>query len=399
MKYTKKMIMAVLCVLLVFSLNLYSFAASQEVIQEIQQRLNDLGYDCGTPDGISGAKTVGAIAQFQEDHGLEIVGQADEEFLEVLKTINGNGENTANNIEGSSGDESFDPNATVWTLKDGYYYAGIDIPAGKFDAKAISGTGNLYSSNLYNGGVNEMFGIDDGTGLYIDSFNGINLPVGEYLELSGGMVIEISYSTIDREASGRKYSEEKAFTLSSGNYTSGEAFTPGIYKIVAVSGNGNLSSSNLYDGGVNEMFGIDDGTGWYIDEFINVSLPEGETLEISGITVKMIPAIAETSEGTTREITETKEEIQPSASSDGVTPSWKEYWDKYEEFMNEYCDFLESYDEGDFSAMLEYFSLLEKYEEYMAEVDDVAEDDLSTADYNYYIEVMTRVNKRLAEIS
>ena len=315
-------------IILSLGISFVSFGASTEVIQEIQQLLNDQGYDCGTPDGQAGAKTIGAIAQYQEDHGLEIIGEASDAFLETLKAqdsssnveeeiLSASGKTEeelqaeisslqaeledlqkrkkeaahSTNSSGDSDNNGTDPNAPTWELKAGYYYAGIDIPAGKFDATALSGAGNLSSSNMFNGGVNEMFGIDTDSDWYIDSYKGIKLPEGEYLNISSNLTVKLDYKTITAGASGRKFNEEKAFDLSSGNYTSGEEFTPGIYNIVAVSGLGNLSSSNMYEGGLNEMFGVDaDNTGWYIREFDNVSLPEGTDLEVAGITIKMIPA-------------------------------------------------------------------------------------------------------------
>lgn len=38
----------------------------------VQERLNALGYNCGTPDGIAGAKTMTAIHRFQQAHKLGI---------------------------------------------------------------------------------------------------------------------------------------------------------------------------------------------------------------------------------------------------------------------------------------------------------------------------------------
>lgn len=38
----------------------------------VQERLNNMGYNCGTPDGIVGVKTYGAINQFQRDNGLGV---------------------------------------------------------------------------------------------------------------------------------------------------------------------------------------------------------------------------------------------------------------------------------------------------------------------------------------
>lgn len=135
-----------------------------------------------------------------------------------------------------------------------------------------------------------MFGIDDGSGWYNGSFNGLRLPDGVVLTTNGLLVIQLDYTEISGNATGRTYDEAKAIQLSSGIYTSGKDFDTGTYNIVAVSGTGNLSSSNLYDGGINEMFGIDDGTGWYNAEIRNVPLQEGAELTVSGgLVINIIP--------------------------------------------------------------------------------------------------------------
>ena len=71
--------------------------------------------------------------------------------------------------------------------------------------------------------------------------------------------------------------------------------------------------------------------------------------------------------------------------------------DSYEAFMNEYCDFIESYDVSDSSALLEYASLMSKYTEFATRVESYNEDNLSNEDYKYYIDIITRVNKRLID--
>lgn len=43
-------------------------------IKKAQEKLNELGYDCGTPDGKIGKKTTAAIKKFQEDKGLTVNG-------------------------------------------------------------------------------------------------------------------------------------------------------------------------------------------------------------------------------------------------------------------------------------------------------------------------------------
>ncbi|MEA4965418.1 MAG: hypothetical protein VB055_06325 [Oscillospiraceae bacterium] len=180
--------------------------------------------------------------------------------------------------------------ATEYTLSAGNYTAGIDIPAGKCNVEAVSGTGNLFSSNMFSGGVNEMFGIDDGSGTYSPSFSGLKLSDGTRITTNGLLVIKLTYTSVDSDFTGREYDDSKAIELTNGNYTAGSDFESGVYKITAVSGSGNISSDNMFDGGVNEMFGVDDGSGFYNNQILNAEFPSGCAFTISGgVTVKLVP--------------------------------------------------------------------------------------------------------------
>lgn len=55
-----------------------------ETIKIIQEALNNLGYNCGTPDGISGANTVEQIKKYQKDKGLDETGYITDELLDSL---------------------------------------------------------------------------------------------------------------------------------------------------------------------------------------------------------------------------------------------------------------------------------------------------------------------------
>ena len=82
---------------------------------------------------------------------------------------------------------------TEYTLGAGYYTAGIDLPVGKCNLTAVSGNGNINSSNLLKGGVNEMFGVDDGNDLYESSFNGLKMKENVVFHISGDVVVQVSY--------------------------------------------------------------------------------------------------------------------------------------------------------------------------------------------------------------
>lgn len=198
--------------------------------------------------------------------------------------------NTAQAKSSETAKEDLSNVAKEYTLTAGYYTAGVDFPAGKCDVTAVSGTGNISSSNMYSGGINAMFGIDDGTGLYTASFSGLKLPSKTTLSLNGDLKIKLDFTSVESNFTGRTYDEGAAITLKDGNYEAGTDFTAGTYKILAVSGTGNLSSSNIYDGGMNEMFGVDNGTRLYNNQFLNADLEKGVTLTISGgLTIKLIP--------------------------------------------------------------------------------------------------------------
>ena len=57
---------------------------SKEVIAQVQQALNEEGYDCGTPDGVPGKKTKKAIKKYQKKHDLDVDGKISDALLESL---------------------------------------------------------------------------------------------------------------------------------------------------------------------------------------------------------------------------------------------------------------------------------------------------------------------------
>lgn len=59
-------------------------AADKELIKQVQQALNDKGYDCGTADGIMGKKSKQALKDFQKDNGLTEDGIIGDQVKEAL---------------------------------------------------------------------------------------------------------------------------------------------------------------------------------------------------------------------------------------------------------------------------------------------------------------------------
>ena len=48
--------------------------SSGDAVKQLQEWLNQLGYDCGKPDGIFGTQTEFAVKKFQVNHGLKADG-------------------------------------------------------------------------------------------------------------------------------------------------------------------------------------------------------------------------------------------------------------------------------------------------------------------------------------
>lgn len=61
-----------------------STSTKKAEIKKVQEKLNELGYECGTPDGVAGKKTTAAIKKFQKDNGLAADGVAGSKTKKAL---------------------------------------------------------------------------------------------------------------------------------------------------------------------------------------------------------------------------------------------------------------------------------------------------------------------------
>ena len=176
----------------------------------------------------------------------------------------------------------------------GNYTAGIDFPAGKYDIVAVSGGGNVSSSD---GGINAVMGTEDKNELmdmYEQEYKNIDLPDGTTLTISGVTVRLTSDAASGDPLTPRNQEITETVDLGNGNFVAGEDFPAGVYNIVAVSGGGNVSSSNLYEGGINAILGTEDQNeimDMYEQEYKNIDLPEGTTLTISGVQIQLVPSV------------------------------------------------------------------------------------------------------------
>lgn len=174
------------------------------------------------------------------------------------------------------------------TLGSGHYTSGIDFPAGTYTITAVKGNGNVSTSNMYSGGLNAVMGVKAGD-MYQKEFKNAKIPDGEVLSVSGVTVKISSVGNVNTQLKKRENTASKEVTFSAGNYVAGTNFPEGTYDVVVIKGSGNVSSDNMYEGGLNAVMSTktDD---MYIKEFKNASFKSGVTLTISGVTVKLVPS-------------------------------------------------------------------------------------------------------------
>ncbi len=210
---------------------------------------------------------------------------------DTTETATQNSEQKSADSESSAQAESSEATTEHYEtdLTAGLYTAGKDIPAGTYNITATSGSGNVNSSNLYNGGLNEVMGTpaDEYTQ---ETFNGAQLEDGVVLSVGGTVSLHIvSENALVSSVVPRSAADTTPIDLQAGNYVAGTDFPAGTYNVIATGGSGNVNSSNLYDGGINEVFNTEN-DGFSIQKFSNVQLPENTTLSVSGTSIQLVPA-------------------------------------------------------------------------------------------------------------
>lgn len=204
----------------------------------------------------------------------------------------GGTEETQGAEQSSQQTESTTPVASIVydaELGSGNYTSGIDFPAGTYDIEVVSGNGNVSSDNQFDGGINAIMGVKDDD-LYQKSYSNISLPKDTVLSVYGGVTIKIHSDSASGEAlTPREQPNTEEVELGNGNFVAGTDFPAGVYDIVAVSGSGNVSSDNMFEGGLNAIMGTKK-SDLYEKEYKNIDLAEGVTLKVDGVKIKLVPS-------------------------------------------------------------------------------------------------------------
>lgn len=87
-------------------------------------------------------------------------------------------------------------------------------------------------------------------------------------------------------------------------------------------------------------------------------------------------------------------------TASGLRPEFKQAMDSYESFYNEYVDLLKQYKANptDFSILTKYMSMLSKVEEIDAAFKAWDSSDMTSEELKYYLEVSTRIQKKLVDL-
>ena len=101
------------------------------------------------------------------------------------------------------------------------------------------------------------------------------------------------------------------------------------------------------------------------------------------------------------ESTEEDENVSSGELDNGMRPEFKEALDSYEEFINDYCDFMKRYStSGNSLSMLgDYLKFVAQYAEMVDKIDKIGNEEMNDAELIYYTEVMMRVTQKLSEIA
>lgn len=135
------------------------------------------------------------------------------------------------------------------------------------------------------------------------------------------------------------------------------------------------------------------------EEYSN--LVDSQSYETITLTVAHLDGVefAESKNTDDEDFEEESEEAEAEeVESSGIRPEIKKAIDDYEAFMDQYVEFMKTYDASDISMLSKYAELLEKYSD-MTESMEALEKDLNDEELEYYTEVSLRVSQKLLEAS
>ena len=99
------------------------------------------------------------------------------------------------------------------------------------------------------------------------------------------------------------------------------------------------------------------------------------------------------------EVSNTVKQETPEAD---ISPDFKAAMDSYEAFFDEYVTFMKKYAKSngtDMNLLNDYTTYMSQYADTMTKFEALKDADMSTAEAAYYIEVQSRITKKLLEVA
>lgn len=136
------------------------------------------------------------------------------------------------------------------------------------------------------------------------------------------------------------------------------------------------------------------------NRFTMVDENDGNTAESRTQTRADVMATEKETEQKTKKVTE-KETETKAASRKGISKEFKEAMDSYEAFYDEYCKFMKEYNKNplDYTFQSRYIEMINKSIEMNEKFEAWDEEKMSDEELKYYIDVNSRIQKKLIDLT
>lgn len=141
-----------------------------------------------------------------------------------------------------------------------------------------------------------------------------------------------------------------------------------------------------------DYYYADNSEGWHVDiryvgnniMSINIDAPDDES-----------------SSDTSSSNDDTESDTDDDADSSAIDPDFKAAMDSYENFMDDYVAFMKKYsaNPSDMSLLADYADYISDYADFVADFEAWEDEDMNAAEAAYYLEVQTRVSKKLIDVA
>ena len=148
-----------------------------------------------------------------------------------------------------------------------------------------------------------------------------------------------------------------------------------------------------------DYYYADNSEGWHVDiryvgnnvMSINIDAPDDNSSNDTST-----PSTGESKPDTTE-----KEPEKDNTDKGGLDPDFKAAMDSYEKFMDEYVTFMKKYKDNpsDLGLLADYADYMSKYADFVEDFEKWEDEEMNAAETAYYIEVQSRVSKKLLEVA